>query len=258
MDKKIIMLVGRGQSARFMYNGIKDTFNIEHIVITGNKVGGSKKKFLKRRIKRLGYIEVFGQVLFQGICVKLLRKTSKKRVQDLKTQLGLSFEEYPKEKLIDVGPVNSDVSLETLKKINPDVIIVNGTAIIKKKILDALNATIVNTHAGITPRYRGVHGGYWALANKDQAHCGVTVHLVDQGIDTGNIVYQDTIEITKQDNFITYPYLQIAKGIELMKQTLSDILEGTLKTTKSTGKSKLWYHPTIWKYLYCRVFRGVK
>jgi methionyl-tRNA formyltransferase len=43
-------------------------------------------------------------------------------------------------------------------------------------------------HAGITPRYRGTHGGYWVLLNNDPGHCGVTIHLVDPGIDTGSIV----------------------------------------------------------------------
>ena len=40
-------------------------------------------------------------------------------------------------------------------------------------------------HAGITPQYRGVHGGYWAVVNNDPEHCGVTIHFVDKGIDTG-------------------------------------------------------------------------
>ncbi len=49
-------------------------------------------------------------------------------------------------------------------------------------------------HAGITLRYRGVHGGYWALAEQHPEWVGTTVHLVDPGIDTGGILAQSTFE----------------------------------------------------------------
>jgi folate-dependent phosphoribosylglycinamide formyltransferase PurN len=72
-----------------------------------------------------------------------------------------------------------------LKAINPDLVIVNGTRIISKKVLSSINSKFVNIHVGITPKYRGVHGTYWALVNNDVENSGVTVHFVDEGIDTG-------------------------------------------------------------------------
>ena len=66
--------------------------------------------------------------------------------------------------------------------------------------------------AGITPLYRGVHGAYWALAEGRRDLCGVTVHRVDAGIDTGEVLAQVLIDPTPQDNFVTYPWLQVAEG----------------------------------------------
>ena len=129
---------------------------------------------------------------------------------------------------------------------------------ISKKTLNCINATFINTHAGITPNYRGVHGAYWALANNDIDNCGVTVHLVDTGIDTGGILYQENIKITKQDNFTTYTYLQIAEGIKLMKKALNDIIKNNISIVKKQSDSKLWSHPTIWKYLITRITKGIK
>ena len=60
---------------------------------------------------------------------------------------------------------------------------VNGTRIISSRVLDSIGCPIINTHAGITPRYRGVHGGYWALAEGHPEEVGTTVHLVDKGIE---------------------------------------------------------------------------
>jgi len=111
---------------------------------------------------------------------------------------------------------------------------------------------------GITPKYRGVHGGYWALVNKDRANCGVTVHLIDQGIDTGGVLYQDTINTDHSDNINTYPIHQIAKGISLMKAALEDITEDQINVRPGVYPSKLWYHPTLIEYFKHWVQKGVK
>jgi len=251
------MLAGEGATTWFMYNGLKDTYNIQYIVIPGPNPGGMKK-FLQRRIKRLGYWEVFGQVLFQVFCLKPLSILSKKRVVQIMEQFGLHETRAVENIIINVPSVNSDECLETLQGLDADIIIVNGTSIISKKILNGVRATFINTHVGITPKYRGVHGGYWALANSDKENCGVTVHLVDTGIDTGGILYQGVIQTTKKDTFITYPYLQIAEGVNCMKKALHDAINDTISPKTKNLESKLWYHPTIWRYIYGWITRGAK
>lgn len=144
-------------------------------------------------------------------------------------------------------------------EINPDIVLVNGTRIISSKVLGSTNAVFINMHTGITPKYRGVHGGYWALANNDKENCGVTIHIVDKGVDTGGILYQTTIPLTAKDNFITYPYLQFGEGLPLMKKAIDDIAINKVVVMKpETTESKLWYHPTIWQYLFKRILKGKK
>ncbi len=250
------MLAGDGRSTKLMYNGLKESFRIEKVIIPGPSPGGMKK-FLQRRIKRLGYWEVFGQILFQVFCLKLLNITSKKRASEIRKEFNLSETEIPHEIRIDVPSVNSDVCLNTLNELDADIIIVNGTSIISKKILNGVRAIFVNTHVGITPTYRGVHGGYWALASDDKENCGVTVHLVDAGIDTGGILHQGYIEPTKKDNFTTYPLMQTAEGVKMMKLALNDIINDTVSPKIGGSESKLWYHPTIWGYLYTWIAKGI-
>ncbi len=256
MDKKIIMLTGRGKSSTFMYNGLKDFFHISKVIIEEKS---DRKKFLKRRIKRLGYFKVFGQVLFQLTVPKILEQSSKERIEDIKLNYKLDSKPIPNTVLYNVNSVNSVECIEFIKKENPDLIIVNGTRIISKKVLNCTSATFINTHAGITPRYRGVHGGYWALANEDKNNCGVTVHLVDSGIDTGGVLFQQNILPTRKDNFATYTYLQIGEGILIMKKAVNYFINNRLEEVSSNvSDSKLWYHPTIWFYLFKRLIKGVK
>jgi methionyl-tRNA formyltransferase len=157
--------------------------------------------------------------------------------------------------------VNGDDCLKLLQKIDPDVIVVNGTRIISKRVLTSTRSIFINTHAGITPQYRGVFGAYWALVSNDAINCGVTIHQVDAGIDTGAIISQKITPVDKEDCFITYPMHQYGAATGLMKEAVQQFLQaGTLKgrPARPGAPSKLWYHPTLTFYLYHRIFRGIK
>jgi len=252
---KIIMLAKDSRSSRIMYNSINKEFSISKVIFESDV---DKYKLLKRRIKRLGTLRVFGQILFQLLIVKVLKKISSKRIGLYIESFDFNTTAVGEEKIIRVNSVNEEQTIENIKEIDPDIILVNGTRIISSKVIDCTNATIVNTHVGITPKYRGVHGAYWALVNNDYENVGVTVHLIDKGIDTGGIIYQEKIVIDSKDNFVTYPILQLDKGITLLKYTIKDIIEGKLSVKENDLESKLWSHPTLWEYLYYRIVKNIK
>jgi hypothetical protein len=81
---------------------------------------------------------------------------------------------------------------------------------------------------------------------------------VDEGIDTGEVIFQATIAPGNHDNFVTYPLLQLAAGIPGMKKAITDILNERLVKTSSAGESRLWSHPGFGQYLKYRIARGVK
>ena len=67
MEKKIVMLVGStGGSSACSYNALKEIYNISNIIVDGPM---DKKKFIKRRIKKIGLFTVIGQLLFKIIIV---------------------------------------------------------------------------------------------------------------------------------------------------------------------------------------------
>src|SRR4029077_4353932 len=121
-----------------------------------------------------------------------------------------------------------------------------------------VSATFLNVHAGITPRYRGVHGGYWALAEGSPELCGVTIHRVDAGVDTGPIVEQAKISPAETDNFVTYPYLQLATALPLLRRAIEAALKGELEFRPARGASRLYYHPSIGQYFRNRFRSGVR
>ena len=142
-----------------------------------------------------------------------------------------------------VPSINHASTPRALEQLGPAVVVVKGTRIIRKKVLSSIDAPFVNVHAGITPKYRGVHGGYWALAEGDREHCGVTVHLIDRGIDTGGILEQAVIEPGLDDNFATYPTMQLVAALPLLARAVRRLAEGDRTTTPNDLPSCLALPP---------------
>ena len=256
MNKKIVLLCTECYSTTALYNYINTDYPIEAI-ITEEPLRGLA--LAKRRFKRLGFFRVCGQIAFSLLIVPVLSLLGKRRVKEIKQLYSFDEKGLPPEKVTHFPNVNDEACISLLEKINPDIVLVNGTRIISKKLLERCKAVFMNMHAGITPQYRGVHGGYWAVANNDLENCGVTIHLVDKGIDTGGILYQNKITVTRKDNFTTYPFSQFGEGMPLVKKAISDAVLGQLKPLPHPSSSgKLWYHPTIWQYLFYRLFRNTK
>lgn len=255
--KKIVMLCSKGDSSSIVYNKLNEHFSIEKVIIEDSV---STKTLLKRRMKKLGFFTVFGQVLFVGLIVPFLKKSSAGRKEEILKIYNASADnaKMMESDPVFVNSVNDKECIDTLKQINPDIVVVNGTRIISEEVLNCVNATFINLHAGITPKYRGSHGAYWALYNNDAEHAGATVHIVDKGIDTGNVIYQSPITATKKDNFTTYPVLQTCVGVEDEIRAINDIINGNLVCKSVDLPSGLYSHPTLFQYLTKRIFSKVK
>jgi len=252
---KIVILAGPDQSSTILYNALKEKYEVVGVIMEEKE---NRMKFLKRRMKKLGLVTVVGQVLFQLVIVKLLDAFSRKRKEAIIAQNKFSLIPIDRSVLTEVDSVNNEAAIDELKNLQPNLVVVNGTRIISKKVLNSVNCKFINSHAGITPAYRGVHGAYWALANNDAANVGVTIHFIDAGIDTGQVIYQKRTAITGADSFVTYPMLQLADSIELLIKVIDDIFNNRVIIKPNNSASHLWSHPTIWGYLYGRVIKKIK
>lgn len=252
----VVLLLDKSALSRMVYHSLAEEFSIE-AVIREDRV--ARSTFLKRRLKKLGLRTVLGQVVFTQCIVPWLSRETAARRSAIKRQYALDEAPIPSERIVDVPSVNDAQTVALLKDLAPRAVVVNGTRILQEKVLNATGAVFLNTHVGITPLYRGVHGGYWALAANDPAHCGVTIHRVDKGIDTGTIVAQALIQPTAEDNFSSYPLLQIAHALPLLKQAIRDALDNKLEALPApSGKSRLWSHPTAYQYLKHRIVSGIR
>ena len=190
--------------------------------------------------------------------VPWLQRTAKVRINEIVMDARLDLSWPPRAgRLIRVSSVNSQAAIDHITGLCPDIVVVNGTRIISKKVINLLNCPAINVHCGITPKYRGCNGGYWALANEDAESSGVTIHLVDAGVDTGAVLWQEMIRPIRGDNFVTYPYLQLAAALPGLLEQIRCALENRLHPFAGQGDSKQWYHPTLWGYFWTGLSTGI-
>lgn len=129
--------------------------------------------------------------------------------------------------LIFHNSLNDEETLLQMEKMNLDLILLAWWPyIIKPRLINIPRIGCLNFHPSFLPYNRGKHPNFWALATETPA--GVTIHWVDEGIDTGDIAFQSLIETTWEDNGQSL-YLKAQEAIvELFKANFLNIKNGAI------------------------------
>lgn len=117
--------------------------------------------------------------------------------------------------------VNSGSVKERLLKIEPDLIIsVHLRKILSKEIFSIAKKGAMNVHPSLLPKYRGLSPQHQAIIHGD-SESGVTVHSIDESVDTGNIIIQETIAIENDDYISDFQF----KMLEVYKRIVVRAIE---------------------------------
>lgn len=124
--------------------------------------------------------------------------------------------------------------INEIKNLNPDIIcVVAYGKILPKEILDIPKYGCVNLHGSILPKYRGAAPIQWAILNGDTT-TGVTTIYMDEGMDSGDIILKETVEI-KEDETTGELWERLSKvGAKLLVETISEIEDGTAPRQKQS------------------------
>lgn len=99
--------------------------------------------------------------------------------------------------------INGEEFIHKMKQYNVDLFVsMSFNQIFKTEMINLPPHKTINCHAGKLPFYRGRNILNWALIN-DEKEFGITVHYLDEGIDTGDIILQKTYPITDEDDYST-------------------------------------------------------
>lgn len=145
-------------------------------------------------------------------------------------------------KEFDFININEPKLIEYLKKSKMDYFIFTGGGILKSNILN-VGPKFIHLHPGIVPDYRGSTCFYYSIIN--QNNCGVTVYIMDEKLDTGDIILQKTFSMPNN------PYIDDVYDAHIRSETLIQVLKnnllekGNFSKQNEDGNTYFIIHPVL-------------
>ena len=128
-------------------------------------------------------------------------------------------------------------AVEYLKDLRPDFIIVVAFGqILTKEVLDIPKYGCINLHASLLPMYRGAAPLNWVVINGEKKS-GNTTMLMDVGLDTGDMLLKDEVEISDDMTAGELHDTLMASGGELLIKTIEGLVQGTITPIKQEGET---------------------
>lgn len=126
-------------------------------------------------------------------------------------------------KQVDVLYYSDTLNVSMLERIKPHLVIsYNYRHIIKKEIIDVLQGNIINLHISLLPWNRGSAPNIWSFI--DDTPKGVTIHKMDEGLDTGDILFQKEICFNEEKETLKSSYERLNQEIvKLLQDNWQDI-----------------------------------
>lgn len=153
--------------------------------------------------------------------------------------------------MLRTGDVNSPEVVALLRASRPDVVCVNGTNLLRAPLLDLaadVRLGFVNLHTGLSPYTRGGNCNLWALLEGHPEWVGVTVHYIDPGIDSGDIIASAQTPLRPDDLFEAIDARNFRQGFDLFLAALARLAEGHAPRVPQWGSGRLYLKRTGFVY----------
>lgn len=137
----------------------------------------------------------------------------------------------PKENIFKGENIEQKELISKIKKLNPDLAIsILWGSLLKPKFINIPKLGCINLHLSYLPYNRGRNPNVWPIVNRTPA--GVTIHYIDSGADSGDIIAQSQIPIESTDTGETLYKKLVIESINLFKNTWPQFKKGNIKRQK--------------------------
>lgn len=133
-------------------------------------------------------------------------------------------------KVLQPEKLKNQEFISELTALQPDIAVVVAFRMLPESVWSIPKIGTFNLHASLLPQYRGAAPINWAIINGEK-RSGVTTFLIDQQIDTGNIIYREEIDIDSKDSAGDLHDKLMVIGANLVLKTINDLAEGKVKPT---------------------------
>ena len=124
-------------------------------------------------------------------------------------------------KIVEVHSVNNKHLQKYIESMSPDLIITFGTGIVKPYIFNIPKWGTINIHRGDASSYRGLDSDLWAIKNEEFDKINVTIHYVDEDLDTGDILMEGNQPLKEVEEIYHLRYHTTILATDMMLRTLN-------------------------------------
>lgn len=142
--------------------------------------------------------------------------------------------------LVEVPHINHPDVVAMADRLQPDLICVFGTSLIRSELLNRGRLGIVNLHGGLSPEYRGADCTFWALYNREPEKVGCTLHWIDAGIDTGRLIAHVSPEIRPDDDELTLFWRGVRDSAAVYAEFVQRLAAGERFGQTQPGRGRLY------------------
>ncbi len=138
-------------------------------------------------------------------------------------------------KVISIANINSIESIKLIRKQKPDLVIsVLFSQILKEPVIRIPKLGVINVHPAYLPDYKGISPIFWSIVNKEK-YSGISVHYINKGIDTGEIIKRKKVEISKTDTEDSLYWRCVEVGSTILSEAIEEIANKKTKTITNKG-----------------------
>lgn len=143
-----------------------------------------------------------------------------------------------------VGSINSPEAVDLVRRWKPDLGLSLAAPIIRERQFGLPRLGTLNIHKGRLPEYRGMPPAFWELWNRE-SEVGITVHRVEAGLDTGDILLQRTLPIARYSTPAGLRVRLNKIGVEMIVEAVGLMMNGTARFMPQTGEGRTFSRPTL-------------
>lgn len=145
--------------------------------------------------------------------------------------------------IIERNDLNSLSFVEVIRKYEPDLFIsVASPIIFKQELMKIPKLDCINIHHAPLPRYRGMLPSFWQLYHGEK-EAGITIHKIDKGIDTGNIIVKHSVPIYPQESLDQLIVRTKRESARLMVKVIDSFKTGEVRYRKMEGEGSYFTFP---------------
>jgi len=128
-------------------------------------------------------------------------------------------------------------TLAAIARLDPDILVAHTKFIVGAKARMLAPVAVIGGHPGITPWYRGAYSPFWALLHGRSDLIGFTVFLLDDGIDTGPVLFQERVPIVAgEDSHLTLAWKGMQRQSALQAEAIRRLDAGECLQLRPVGE----------------------